>query len=119
MTTSSDTIRKPSGKTSATHLKSAAQELPRVKPMAEKKPEKKFRAGAVCATVWMNEGTSKDGQPTQFASVSFDKSYKDKDGTWKSTKNLNVQDLPKAALVITKAYEHLALRDAEVATEEA
>jgi uncharacterized protein YceK len=87
--------------------------------MAEKKPEKKFRAGAVCATVWMNEGTSKEGQPTHFASVSFDKSYKDKDGTWKSTKNLNVQDLPKAALVITKAYEHLALRDAEVASEEA
>ncbi len=87
--------------------------------MGEKQPEKKFRAGAVCATVWMNEGTSKDGQARQFPSVSFEKSYKDKDGTWKGTKSLNVQDLPKAVLVCTKAYEYLTLGDREVATEEA
>lgn len=80
--------------------------------MSDKKPEAKFRAGTVSATVWANQ-TVKDGQPRTFSSVSFEKSYKDKDGTWKSTKSLNVTDLPKAVMVLTKAYEHCALRDQE------
>ena len=78
--------------------------------MSDKKPEAKFRAGTVSATVWANQ-TVKDGQPRAFSSVSFEKSYKDKDGTWKTTKSLNVTDLPKAVMVLTKAYEHCALRD--------
>ncbi len=105
--------QKSSGILTATHIKNKPPGEAQVIHMAEKKPDAKFRAGAVCATVWMNDGTSKDGQPRTFASVSFDKSYKDKDGTWKSTKTLNVQDLPKAALVLNKAYEHLALRDVD------
>ena len=79
--------------------------------MAEKKPEAKFRAGSVTATVWNNEGIGKDGMPKAFSSVAFDKSYKDKDGVWKTTKSLYVQDIPKAMLVLSKAYEHLALRE--------
>lgn len=102
--------RKLSGSKPATVLKNVRSDKERVIPM-DKKPDAKFRAGMISATVWTNQGQTKDGQVRSFSSVSFEKSYKDKEGAWKSTKSLNVQDLPKASLVLTKAYEHLALRD--------
>ena len=104
-------VRKDSGKSSAIHFKNNDSQKTRVISMAEKKPDMKFRAGTICATIWTNQGQTKDGQVRSFNSVSFEKSYKDKDGNWKNTKSLNVADLPKAALVLTKAYEHCALRD--------
>jgi len=73
-------------------------------------PERKFRAGAICATVWKNAGISKDGQQTQYRTVSFERGYKDRDGEWKSTSSLRVNDLPRAALVLQKAYEYIALK---------
>lgn len=83
--------------------------------MEEKKavnlPVKKFRAGAVCATVWQNHAKEGDGE---YKTVSFERGYKDKDGAWKSTSSLRVSDLPRASLVLQKAYEFLAMgEDAE------
>jgi len=76
------------------------------------KPEKKFSTGAIVATVWKNNGTSKrDGSQVEFRTIQLDRHYKDKDGTWKSTSSLRVNDLPKAALVLNKAYEYLVLRE--------
>ena len=69
-------------------------------------PLKKFRAGPICATVWNNHGKEGDGE---YKTVSFERSYKDKDGAWKTTSSLRVNDLPKASLVLQKAYEFLAL----------
>ena len=79
--------------------------------LGRKHPEQKFRAGSVSATVWLNAGQDKDGKPTTFKTVSFERSYLDKDGNWQTTNNLRVTDLPKAILVLSKAYEHLTLRD--------
>ena len=76
-------------------------------------PEKRFRAGGIAATVWMHQ-TVRNGQPAVYASVNFDKRYKDKDGNWKSTTNLNVADIPKAIMVLGKAYEHLAMKQEEI-----
>lgn len=76
--------------------------------MEKNTPEKKFRAGAISATVWKNQ--SKEGN--EFSSVSFEKGYKDAKGEWKSTSHLNVNDLPKALVVIGKAFEHLSLKEA-------
>ena len=73
-------------------------------------PEKKFRAGPISATVWKNHGI-KDGQATEYNTVSFERAYKDKDGNWKTTNSLRINDLPKAAVVLTKAYEELILRE--------
>ena len=36
---------------------------------------------------------------------------------WKSTASLRVNDLPKAALVLNKAYEYLVLRSTGMAEE--
>jgi len=75
-------------------------------------PEKKIRIGAISATIWKNEGTSKLGEPFTYRTVSFERSYKDKAGAWQSTNSLRVNDLPKASLVLAKAYEFVSFDEA-------
>ncbi len=72
-------------------------------------PEKKFRAGAVSATVWKNI-TEKDGKSREWHSIKFERAYKDGD-EWKSTSNLRAMDLPKAVVVLNKAFEYLVLNN--------
>jgi len=75
-------------------------------------PEKKFSTGAIQATVWKNNGTSKqDGSPVEFRTISLQRSYTDKEGKWQSTNSMRVNDLPKAALVLGKAYEYLVMKE--------
>jgi len=76
------------------------------------KPEKKYKAGAVSATVWKNEG-QKNGKNFAFHTISLSRAYKDKDNTWKNSSSLRPGDLPKAALVLSKAYEYLTLNSVE------
>ena len=73
-------------------------------------PEKKFRAGAVAATVWRNTGV-RDGQAVEFRTISLNRGYKDKNGEWQNTGSLRLNDLPRAAVVLQKAYEHLVLTE--------
>ena len=78
--------------------------------VAGNQPEKKFRAGGVAATVWLNQGQNPKGEASEYRTISLERSYKDKKtDTWKSTNSFRVNDLPKAALVITEAYKYLAL----------
>jgi len=74
------------------------------------KPEQKFKVGGVTATIWKN-GIEKDGQKKEIKNVSFERNYKDKEGNWQTTNSLNINDLPKAMVVLGKAYEYLVLRD--------
>ena len=74
-------------------------------------PEKKIRAGAVSATIWSNEGTSKTGEKVEYKTISLERNYKDKEGNWKSTNSFRVTDLPKASLVMNKAYEYLLIKE--------
>jgi hypothetical protein len=71
-------------------------------------PVKKFKAGAISATVWENQAQNQQGE-----SVSFDRTYKDANGEWQHTNSLRMADLPKATLVLSKAYEFLALNSPE------
>ena len=80
--------------------------------MGKNLPEKKFRAGAIAATVWANE-TVRDGKKISYKTISFERSYKDKDDTWKQTNSLRITDIPKAVLVLSKAYEYSALNNDE------
>ena len=74
-----------------------------------KGPEKKFRAGAIAATVWKNDGQRATGETFSYPTVSLERRYKDKSGNWKSANSMRLQDLPKAALVLQEAYRYLAL----------
>ncbi len=73
-------------------------------------PEKKFRAGAITATVWKNEQTGEKGDYVYFT-VSIERNYKDKAGNWQKTSSFRAADLPKVALVTNKAYEYLVLKE--------
>ncbi len=75
-------------------------------------PEKKFKAGAVTATIWRNE-TAKGA----YASVQLDRHYKDGE-VWKSTGSLRLNDLPKATLVLNKAFEYLISKEGTIQSKE-
>lgn len=79
--------------------------------METNKPERKFRAGGLTATVWKN-----DSEKGSYGTVQLDRSYMDKSNTWKKTGSLRMNDLPKASLLLQKAYEFLALKHDEVET---
>ncbi len=81
-------------------------------------PEKKFRAGGITATIWKNKGKTKEGNETEFKTVSFERSYMDKEGEWQTTSTLRVGDLPRAEVVLKKAYEHLVLKEQDSIVEE-
>jgi hypothetical protein len=73
-------------------------------------PEKKFRAGGITATIWKNQIKTKDGRDAEVRTVRFERSYKDKDtDEWKTTNSLRLMDLPKAVVVLNKAYEYAVL----------
>ena len=81
-------------------------------------PEKRFRAGAISAAIWKNQGTSKKtGETVNFNSVTLQRSYTDKQGQWQHTNSLRASDLPKAILVFNKAYEYLTLKEGSTEQE--
>ena len=71
-------------------------------------PIKSLRSGAIQVAIWENQ-TTHDGQQRSFHTVTLERRYKDKDGNWKSTNSLRINDLPKATLILQKAYEYLVL----------
>lgn len=81
-------------------------------------PEKKFSTGAISATIWKNSGVSKKGGSVEFNTVTLQRRYQDKEGNWQTTGNLRINDLPRANLVLQKAYEHLILKDTGSVVEE-
>ena len=80
--------------------------------------EKKFRAGAISATVWLNQGQSKTGEATHWRTISLQRGYKDKEDKWQNTTSMRVNDLPRAALVLQQAYEYLVSKSESMIEEE-
>ncbi len=74
-------------------------------------PEKKFSTGAIQATIWKNEIKKDNADPASYRTISLSRRYKDKEGSWKSTSSMRVNDLPKASLVLQKAYEFIVLKE--------
>src|SRR3989344_4097017 len=77
-------------------------------------PEKKFRAGAISATVWRNKGQRTNGEEAEYRTISLERSYTDKYGKWQSTNSYRVADLPKAKVVLQKAFEYLVLNEQDL-----
>ncbi|MDE2798647.1 MAG: hypothetical protein OXI94_08260 [Gemmatimonadota bacterium] len=69
-------------------------------------PEITFRHGLCSASIYENEYTRGEEKFT-VRTVSFQRSYLDKDGNWQQTNSLKVNDIPKAILVLQKSYEFL------------
>ena len=74
--------------------------------MENKKPVKEFRSkGLIKASIWENEGQNNKGETVIYYSVNIEKSYKDKDGNWKTSSTYFREDLPRVQLVAFKAFE--------------
>lgn len=74
------------------------------------KPIEKFQYGAVSCAVWKNEHKV-NGKLIVSISVTIDRAYKDKEGEWKHTDFLGVNDIPKAILALNEAYQYMVSGD--------
>lgn len=72
------------------------------------KPEKRFKCGGCEAAVFENE-INKKWKIGKIKKVSFQKRYKSMNGEWRSTNSLDINEIPKAILALSKAYEYLVL----------
>ena len=82
-------------------VKGAAPQAAQNAPLEAKRgPVKQFRIEDVSASVFARERNGRT-----FYSVSFTRSYKDRDGTWKYTKNFDVEDLGRIVAVTQQAAE--------------
>ena len=79
-------------------------------------PEITFRHGLCSASVFMNEYARED-ETFQIRNVSFQRRYRDNEGEWKTSGSLRVNDIPKAVLVLNKAYEFLTSNGNAAETE--
>jgi len=76
-------------------------------------PDVEFRAGTIVAAIW-TKTTTLDGRSVPQHSIRIQKRYRDdRSGQWKTTTYVRPDELPKLALVVSKAYEHLMLRETE------
>lgn len=74
-------------------------------------PIKEFRAGGVAASVWVSK-TPVNGRSTTQHSIRVQKRYRDdRSGQWKTTTYFRPDELPKLALVVSRAFEFLSLRE--------
>ena len=75
------------------------------------RPAAEFRAGTVVAAIWIKNSTI-DGRSAAQHSIRIQKRHRDeKTGECKTTTYFRPDELPKLALVVSKAYEHLMLRE--------
>ena len=77
------------------------------------RPEKNYKFGAVRASIWKD--FKKDGQGRSFetVSVSIDRAYKDAQGRWQNTHSLKENDIPKAILALSKAYQYITEKETD------
>ena len=67
----------------------------------KKYPKISFKAGSVSAAVWSNNSGK-----GEYYTITLKRDYKEKE-EWKSTASLRINDLPKARIVLEKAYEFI------------
>lgn len=79
----------------------------------KKKAPEHIKSGAVDCAIWTNEAKDKQGKPIEYQTVQVNRSYKDKNGEWQKTDSFRASDIPKVMLVLGKAYEKLALKEAQ------
>ena len=72
---------------------------------------RQFRASPISASVFRNDSTDKQ---RVFYTVSLQRTFKDRDGNFKHTSSLRLEDLHKAILVLERAYAYLVGGEAPV-----
>ena len=86
--------------TSTTKRKDSAATSDVAEPVPEKRsPIKTIREGDCSVSVWHRVYAVK-GKMTDFYSLTFERSYREKSGDWKYTKSFSIEDLPKLVTLI-------------------
>jgi hypothetical protein len=70
------------------------------------RPEKAFKVGAVRAAIWANPRVTSAGKTFHSHKIAIERTYKDSREGFKSTTNLEVNDIPKAIIALQRAYEY-------------
>ena len=84
----------------ATPAASAAQD-------ARRRPIQSFREGdGVSASIWARQ-VQYQGKPVTFYSVSCERAFRDRDGTYRYSKNFDASDLGALLTVIQRAAEYI------------
>jgi hypothetical protein len=92
-------------KDAATTADSAAQAA--IAPQdAKRKPVHTIRLDDCSASIWAREATVQ-GAPRTFYSVTLERSYKDRDGSWKYTRSLDAESLGRAMSLCQQAGEYI------------
>jgi len=78
--------------------------------MSGQGPVNKFKCGAVEAAIFENQVT-KNGKTFSMSKAVLQRNYLDKNEQWQSTSSFDANDIPKAILVLSKAYEYLMAAD--------
>lgn len=74
---------------------------------AKRRPIQSFREGdGVSASVWARQ-VQYQGKPVTFFSVSCERAFRDRDGTYRYSKSFDVTDLGALLTVIQRAAEHI------------
>ena len=79
-------------------------------------PEIVFRHGTCSAAVFENE-YQRGSDSFSIKSVAFQHRYRDKNGDWQNGNSLRANDIPKAVLVLNKAYEYVTSNQKEEEVE--
>jgi len=74
--------------------------------MTNQKPEKVFQHGTCRASIFTNH-VKKNGKAFEIPKVSISKRYRDSQGTWQSSSSLDINDVPKMILALSRAYQFL------------
>ena len=72
---------------------------------AKRRPIKHFRVDDVSAAVW-DRKVLVQGEERVYYSVTFERSYKDRDGTWKHTRWFDLESLGKVVTVAQQAVAY-------------
>jgi hypothetical protein len=85
--------------------------LEQQKTISNIKPEAKFKAGTIEITVWNNRVTNNNGEEKNYKTITTQRIYKAKDGTWKNANSYKIRDIPTLITLLNKAYEQLVMKE--------
>jgi len=75
-------------------------------------PVARFKHGSITASIFENE-VKKNGNSFTVSKVVLQKSFLDKNEHWQTTSSLDTNDVPKAIMALTKAYDFVTRSEAK------
>jgi hypothetical protein len=78
--------------------------------MTNNQPTARFKYGSITASIFENE-VKKNGKSFTMSKVVLQKSFLDKNEQWQTTSSLDTNDVPKAIMALSKAYDFVTRTD--------